>query len=464
MPSVLTPRGVACVLVGCLGGAATGLPLPVGVALGGLYGLVFVVAAAPRADSAGAGLLWGLGYALVLWLLVPAGLFPLLDGAPHMAMLDAARAHFSDLVAYLLYLGLPLGLILGTWGGRRAPATRAAFSWPRALVVGGLAGLVGGWAFGQWMAQANFFIVVAGLIGSSSSDAGVALHYLIAAAIGASFGVLFQHDVRGVGSSLGWGLAYGVLWWFLGPFTLLPMLQHTVPVWTVAQGHALFGSLVGHVIYGVLLGVIYAALDRLWVGFFTDGDPLNREPEGPGARTLRSLGRGAAASIAGGLLFSLVMAATGELPVVASLMGHSSPVVGFALHLVISALIGMTYGVLFQREAPDPGLAIVWGMLYGLAWWFLGALTLFPILLGATATWTVEAAAAALPSLVGHLIYGAATALAFVLLEDRRADWLRLDPRLAAREARRHRPVGTAAPALGVFAVGLGVLLPLMLV
>ncbi len=103
-------------------------------------------------------------------------------------------------------------------------------------------------------------------------------------------------------------------------------------------------------------------------------------------------------------------------------------------------------------------------MLYGLAWWFLGALTLFPILLGARATWTVEAADAALPSLVGHLIYGAATALAFVLLEDRRADWLRLDPRLAAREARRHRPVGTAAPALGVFAVGLGVLLPLMLV
>jgi uncharacterized membrane protein YagU involved in acid resistance len=470
MGSPRVAGAIAGLLIGCLGGAviwAIGLASLVGgVALGGLYGLLFALLVARRAIDPGAGLLWGLGYALLLWLAGPAALFPLLDGvgeAPAMGMLDTARVHFPELVACLLCFGMPLGVTLGIFGSLRPPPGQPPFSMPRALVVGGLAGIVGGWAFGKWMAQVDFFPLIAGLVDSNSAMVGMTLHFGIAVVIGASFGLLFQRDVRGLGSCLGWGLAYGIFWWFLGPLTLLPILRGSQPDWSYQHGGTLFGSLVGHVIYGLLLGLVYAALDKLWVGFFYDSDPINREVEGPGTRTLHSLGWGAAASLVGGLLFSLVMVTTGVLPQIANLVGGSSPVLGFVVHMGISTLIGISYGVLFGHEAYDLGSGIAWGLTYGLVWWFVGNLTLLPILLGRPFVWTTEAAAAGLPSLVGHLIYGAATACVFLLLERRHAEWLRLDPRIAAREARRGRPIGTPAPALWLFVLGSGVMLPVML-
>jgi hypothetical protein len=483
MRSPLSIAIIICTIAGSLGGAAVTLAiegqLGTNVLLGVLYGLLFALLAAPRAVSPGAGLLWGLGYAFIIWMAIPAGIVPVLfAGMPEMGMLDTARAHFPELIAYLLCYGTPSGLMLGTWGifvnreaklnvqsGHQQSAIclpQPSFSWPRAIIVGGLAGIAGGWAFGKWMAQVNFYPLIAGLVSSDSMMVGVSLHFIFAVIIGASFGVLFQRDIRGYGSSMGWGAGYGLFWWFLGPLTILPIWQGNRIDWSYHRASALFGSLIGHVIYGLIAGLIYAALDSLWIAFFKNSDPINREPEGAGSRFLYSLKWGATASLAGGLLFSLVMLAIGFLPKVASLVGGTSIALGFAVHLLISAMIGMSYGLLFRHEAPDFGSGVAWGLVYGLIWWFIGPLTLMPILLGSRFSWTPETASALLPSLIGHLVYGAATAIVFLVLERRHADWLLLDPRIAAREARRTRPTGTPAPALWLFLLGLGVLLPIV--
>ena len=286
------------------------------ILLGAVLGGCFALMTRSRATTPGAGLLWALAFSFVLWLAGPACMLPRVTSHGSMGMLDAARAHFAELIGYLLVFGAPLGLVLGALsvGKPSSSSTVQPFSLARALVAGGLAGIVGGWAFGQWMEKTHFFPLIAGLMGSSSPGLGKTLHFVIAVIIGATFGLLFQRDVRGYGSSLGWGLAYGIFWWFLGPLTLKPLLLGHAPDWSLAQGQELFGSLMGHIVYGLIVGVIYAALDKLWVGFFIDSDPINRQPEGPGSRTLLSLGRGAMAGLVGGLVFWPQIVAVDGLP------------------------------------------------------------------------------------------------------------------------------------------------------
>ncbi len=432
--------------------------------LGAAFGLAFGLFFARRATSPGAGLIWGLGSSFLLWILVPGGFFRLAAGTGSSTMtLQDAQGHFSHLVAYVLCLGMPAGVGLGIRGAICTVTADQKFAWGRAVVAGGFAGTLGGLIFGRWVSSGDYFPLLAGFGELSSRSMTIALHFAIALLIGVTFGLLFQRDVRGYGSCMGWGLGYGIFWWFFGPLTLLRLAAGMPLDWSADQGSAVFGSLVGHILYGLILGVAYATIDKIWVRLFIQSDPLNRELEGPGVHIMRSLEWGAIAGLIGGLVSMPVMIATGVLPKVAGVDSTLLGLRGVFIHLSVSAAIGMTYGLLFRDEASAHGDAIIWGWLFALIWWYLGPMTLLPLLLTGVCDWSTDAASTLLPSLLGHLIYGAVTAFIFFLFDRRHTRSLLLDLRTSARELRRLRPVGTPAPALWLFALGLGVLLPILL-
>ena len=456
-----------CLSIGALGGALQGIILTWSVAqsilCGLLFGAVFGLVFAKRATSPGAGLIWGLAFAVLLWVVFPAGILSLLTLGSHSMFVDA-REQFPELVAFLLCLGTPVGLALGSWGELHSTAPAVKFNWRRAIIAGGLAGVLGGLIFGRWVSSGDYFPLLAGYGPLNTSRMNIiVLHFGVALLIGITFGLLFQRDVKGYGSCMGWGLGYAILWWFVGQLTLLPIAAHRQVDWSADQASALFGSLVGHILYGLILGVTYATFDRVWLRLFIQSDPLNREVSGAGVNVLRSLSWGAVAGLFGGIVASPVLLATHALPKIVGLDTTLSGFRGLTLHLLVSAAIGMTYGLLFRNEASSLGLGIAWGWLFGLIWWFVGPMTLLPLLLTGVCDWSTDAASALLPSLMGHLIYGAATAFVFLMLERRYTRWLLLDLRIAAREARKERPVGTPAPALWLFALALGVLLPILL-
>jgi uncharacterized membrane protein YagU involved in acid resistance len=122
--------------------------------------------------------------------------------------------------------------------------------------------------------------------------------------------------------------------------------------------------------------------------------------------------QGAIAGLAGGVVFGIMMAMMGILPTVGMLVRQESAIAGFIVHLVISAFIGAIYGLVIGRLANTIPVALAGGLVNGIVWWILGALTLMPLMLGMSQmVFVIEQAQ--WMSLVGHIIYGIVTGLVF---------------------------------------------------
>ncbi len=91
---------------------------------------------------------------------------------------------------------------------------------------------------------------------------------------------------------------------------------------------------------------------------------------------------GLLAGVAGGLVLAVTMAGLGMLPTMSQLVRVDTALVGFLLLLGVAALLGAGFGALIWYQRPGAGETLVWGLVYGAFWWYLGPLTLLPLLRG----------------------------------------------------------------------------------
>ena len=137
----------------------------------------------------------------------------------------------------------------------------------------------------------------------------------------------------------------------------------------------------------------------------------------------RELKLGAYGGVAGGLIFGGMMGVMGMLPMIGSMVGQPTAAVGFVVHMVNSTIIGAAFAIVLGRFVRGTASGLGAGLAYGGAWWMLGPLTLMPLFMGMGfgVNWNATAAAAMLPSLVGHLMYGSVLGVTYIWLRQRDA-------------------------------------------
>ncbi|MBA2720121.1 MAG: hypothetical protein H0U52_12925 [Chloroflexi bacterium] len=414
--------------------------------------------------TAGDVVLWGVAYGAFLWFVGPITMQPLILGQLPTWDLAAAQAAYPSLLGHIVW-GAATGLSLVAIKGRAAfvdttttPRSEPPQARLRGVVLRGLvAGLLGFGTIGMLPGGSERMFLPWG------GDDAAGLEPLAVALLGSIvYAVLHPGSTSTAGGAAVRGAGFGFILWVIGGLTLLPLLRGEGLTWSITDARTTFPALPGTILFGAAMALIYHWLGRLTRLFFSD-DVGNRSPDA-GSWGPRAVGRGAAAGIVGGVLFTLVMVRIGYLPTVAKLVGSDSELVGLGVHLLIAEIVGVSYGVLFRRQAFDQSAAIGWGVSYGFLWWVLGPLTLAPVILGTSPAWTVEAAASAFPSLIGHLAYGAGLGLTFHAMEARYSPWwiTRTDAE-ATRMAGRRVEASSAGPAIWALLVLVAVLLPVVL-
>lgn len=128
-------------------------------------------------------------------------------------------------------------------------------------VPGAVGGLAGGIAFGILMQLMGMMGMVAQLVGSDSAAVGWLVHLAISVLFGLGFTLVLTPTglTRTPVTAAGLGLVYGVVLWFGGALIMMPAWLG-MPV--LQLGTTAWQSLMGHLVFGLVLGLVVAAMSR----------------------------------------------------------------------------------------------------------------------------------------------------------------------------------------------------------
>ena len=149
---------------------------------------------------------------------------------------------------------------MATTTGQQHDAAVSGTHTPTDGIVAGVAGgAAGGMVFGMMMQMMGRMPMVASLAGSNSVAIGWATHLAISMVLGAGFGLLLGGRRLTIGTALASGGVYGMVWWVLGALILMP-LRLGMPV--IHLDAMAWQSLMGHLMFGMVLGLVARALGR----------------------------------------------------------------------------------------------------------------------------------------------------------------------------------------------------------
>lgn len=145
--------------------------------------------------------------------------------------------------------------------------TETAFGWKPGVI----AGLVGGVVMGVMLTMQMTPVIemaIPAMYGLTGLAAGWVAHLFHSAVLGLVFAFLvdtagWQDRVEGWGGGLGLGVGYGIVLWVVLAALVMPVWLSAVG-FPGAPGLPNFNpmSLVGHVVYGLVLGAVYTGIVR----------------------------------------------------------------------------------------------------------------------------------------------------------------------------------------------------------
>jgi uncharacterized membrane protein YagU involved in acid resistance len=284
--------------------------------------------------------------------------------------------------------------------------------WSSAVV----ASLVAGTAMGIPMQLVmEIMPTVGALYGWESLAVGWVAHLFHSAVFGVVFagvvslGPLKEHAPR-FPESVGIGAGYGVALWVFGGVVAMPLWLNAAGLPNPGVPNLNAMSLVGHVVYGALLGGVFPA-----VYSFSDEVYLASEESAP--TWIAAHAAGGAAGVVMGLFLQFPM---DLMPAVAALYGYESVAAGWVAHLFHS----LVFAVIFAGVASLPVLkkyasgfptSVLVGVVFGVGVWVFGGVVAMPLWLASIGMDAPTVPNVVPMSLLAHTVYGGVLGVVYPL-------------------------------------------------
>lgn len=128
---------------------------------------------------------------------------------------------------------------------------------------GAIAGIIAGIVFAFFLAHAGMLETLGKIINMPTVTGGLFVHTIVSIGSGIGFALVLGWLINSWLVALVLGVLFGFAMWVGGPMTLLPVLSSGDPLfakWTIEGIKQNIPALVGHIVYGAVLGISYFIL------------------------------------------------------------------------------------------------------------------------------------------------------------------------------------------------------------